>query len=100
MLPSNDAQKHQLYYFIDASKVAYGAVCYLRIIDLPNNVTCMLLTSKSYLSPKPEMSIPRSELLAAVVAVKMNQMLRKIVCRIDTIYLLDRFINCAIEFKE
>ena len=62
---------------MDASKVAYGAVCYLRTIDLLNNVTCMLLTSKSYLSPKPEMSIPRLELLAAVVAVKMNQMLRK-----------------------
>ena len=80
MLPSNDAQKHQLHYFMDASKVAYGAVCYLQTIDLLNNVTCMLLTSKSYLSPKPEMSIPRLELLAAVVAVKMNQMLRKELC--------------------
>ena len=62
---------------MDASKVVYEAMCYLRTIDLLNNVTCMLLTNKSYLSPKPEMSILRLELLAAVVVVKINQMLRK-----------------------
>ena len=80
ILPSRDAQRQQLHFFVDASKVAYGAVCYLRTVDTLDKVNCMLVMSKSYLAPKDEQSIPRLELLAAVTAVKMNQMLSKELC--------------------
>ena len=54
MPPLNDAQKHQLHYFMDASKVRMELCA---ISELLIDLTCMLLTSKSYLSPKPEISI-------------------------------------------
>ena len=66
------AQNCKLHFFVDASKEAYGAVCYLRTINSNGNVNCCLLMSKSFLSPKDETSIPRLELLAAAVAVKLN----------------------------
>ena len=75
MSTTTDYQKFQLHYFVDASKEAYGAVCYLRIVSVNDKVICRLLMSKSYLAPKDETSIPRLELLAAVTAVKMDMLL-------------------------
>ena len=75
MPTTTDYQKFQLHYFVDASKEAYGAVCYLRIVSVNDKVICRLLMSKSYLAPKDETSIPRLELLAAVTAVKMDMLL-------------------------
>ena len=66
------AQNCQLHFFVDASKEAYGAVCYLRSTISNGNVNCCLLMSKSFLSPNNETLIPRLELLAAAVTVKLN----------------------------
>ena len=66
------AQNCQLHFFVDAYKEAYGAVCYLRIINSNGNANCYLLMSKSFLSPKNETLIPCLELLAAALAVKLN----------------------------
>ena len=65
---SKDHQTCQLHYFVDASQLAYGAVSYLRVVDHAGNASCSLVTSKSYLVPKNEISIPRLELLGAVTA--------------------------------
>ena len=70
-----EIQKCQLHYFVDASKEAFGSVCYLRTVNLNDEVTCSFVMSKSYLAPKDETSIPRLELLAAVTAVKMDMMI-------------------------
>ena len=64
----------QLHFFADASSLAYGAVCYIRAVDLEGNKTCSFVMSKSYLVPKDEISSPRLELPAAVTAVKMDKM--------------------------
>jgi len=63
--------------FADASKMAYGAVCFIRICDFNDVVHCTRVLSTSYSTPKEEASIPRLELMAAVIAVKMDQTLRK-----------------------
>ena len=71
-----DLRKCQLHYLVDASKLAYDAVCYTRTITR-NDVVCSLVMSKSHLAPKDETSIPRLELTAAVTAVRMDLMLRQ-----------------------
>nr|XP_055049230.1 uncharacterized protein LOC129434322 isoform X1 [Misgurnus anguillicaudatus] len=58
----------QLHHFSDASELAYGAVSYIRIDN-----TCKLVMSKSRLAPIKPVSIPRLELLAAVVATELDQ---------------------------
>ena len=76
-LKFSNSERCQLHFFADASKHAYGAVCYLRTLDSYGNAHCVLMMAKSHLSPKAEESVPRLELMAAVSAVKMDQILRK-----------------------
>ena len=73
----DDEDQCQLHYFADASKNGYGAVCYVRTVDNDGKVHCSLLMAKSHLAPKDETSIPRLELMAAVVAVKLDKRVRK-----------------------
>ena len=72
-----DLLKCQLHYFVDASKLAYGAVCYIRTITRNNVAVCSLVMSKSHLAPKDETSAPHLELMAAVTAVRTDLMLKK-----------------------
>ena len=65
----------QLHHFCDASSEAYGTVSYLRIIDVRGGIHCVFAFGKSRLSPIKELSIPRLELCAAVLAVQVNEML-------------------------
>jgi len=65
-------QKCQLHIFADASTTGCGAVCYLRAVDRNGNVTCTLAMSKARLVSKGETSIPRSELIVAVMAVQLE----------------------------
>ena len=66
----------QIHHFCDASNDAYGAVSYLRILNKEGHVHCSFIMSKSRLSPLKALSIPRLELCAAVMAVKMDRKLR------------------------
>lgn len=63
----------ELHHFADASEIAYFAASYLKIYDANGSVTCKLLMGKSRLAPIKTMTIPRLELSAAVVAVKLHQ---------------------------
>lgn len=65
-----------LHHFCDASQSAYGVVSYLRLEDKDNNVHCTFITSKSRLAPMKTLSIPRLELSAAVLAVKVDELVR------------------------
>jgi len=64
---------NQLHIFADASERTYGAVAYLRQEDPNTGVHTSLMMSKSRLAPIKAMSIPRLELSAAVVAVRISQ---------------------------
>ena len=68
---------YELHHFSDASGEAYGAVSYLRIADKSGKVHCLFLMGKSYLAPAPMTTIPRLELLAAIVSLRLDQMLKR-----------------------
>lgn len=67
----------QLHHFSDASQIGYGAVTYLRLVDEGSQVHCALLMAKSRLAPLKSISIPRLELSAATVAVRLDKMIRR-----------------------
>ena len=68
-LPDSEKRSSQLLVFCDASKNAYAATVYLR---QQTDSRCMsnLIFSKTRLAPKKEISIPRLELLAALIGVR------------------------------
>ena len=67
----------QLHHFSDASQLAYGACSYLRLLYKNGQIHCSLLIGKSRLAPIKSISVPRLELTAAVLASKLDLMLRK-----------------------
>lgn len=67
----------ELHSFSDASQVGYGQCSYLRLIDRQNRIHCCLVMAKSRVTPVKPITIPRLELTAAVVAVKVSAMLKK-----------------------
>eukprot|EP00112_Aurelia_sp_Birch-Aquarium-sp1_P003366 Seg1376.1 transcript_id=Seg1376.1/GoldUCD/mRNA.D3Y31 product="Solute carrier family 35 member F5" protein_id=Seg1376.1/GoldUCD/D3Y31 len=67
----------ELHHFSDASEAGYRAVSYIRMTNNKGAVHCAFVTGKSRLSPLKYMTIPRLELSAATVAVKLDQKIRK-----------------------
>ena len=72
-----DISECRLHHFSDTSQDAYGSVSYIRFVNADGAVHCTFLIGKSRLAPLKTMTIPRLELSAAVVAVKMDQMLKR-----------------------
>jgi hypothetical protein len=72
-----DVVSSQIHHFADASQQGYGAVSYLRIVNRNGDVHCCFLTGKSRLAPLKATTIPRLELSAAVVATKLDKMMRQ-----------------------
>jgi hypothetical protein len=62
----------QLHTFADACRLGYGAVSYLRLVDVNNQLTMSFLVGKSQVMPTKQVTIPRLELTAAVLAVKLS----------------------------
>ena len=79
LLPSRFtlSDKMVLHHFSDASQVAYGVVSYLRSENHEGDVWCGFVMAKSRLAPLKTMTIPRLELSAAALAVKVDAMLRR-----------------------
>ena len=67
----------ELHHFADASQKGYGAVSYLRLVNEAGDIHCALLMSKSKLTPIKYQTIPRLELSAAAMSVKLDQQLRR-----------------------
>ena len=67
----------QLHHFSDASVVAYGAVSYLRLLNMNGQVFCRFILAKSKLAPLKQMTIPRLELTAAALSVKLDKVIRR-----------------------
>ena len=61
------------HHFSDASEVGYGAGSYLRLVDDKGRIHCGLVMAKSHVAPLKTVTIPRMELTAAVVSVKLHR---------------------------
>ena len=67
----------QIHHFSDASEVGYGEASYLRLLDEYGQISSTLIMVKSRVAPLKPFTIPRLELTAATVAVKIGYMLYK-----------------------
>ena len=65
-----NSAENQLYVFADASNNGIGAICYLRTC-INNTYFILFVMRKSRVAPIKPLSIPRMELSAAVVSVRL-----------------------------
>ena len=72
-----EVKEVQLHLFSDASRQGYAAVAYLRLKDVSNRIHCAFVMGKARLAPVREISIPRLELTAAVISVKLSKIIRE-----------------------
>jgi hypothetical protein len=66
----------ELHHFSDASCEGYGQCSYLRLVDDNDKIHCSLVMGKSRVVPLKQVSIPRLELTAAVVSIKVSATLQ------------------------
>lgn len=67
----------QLHHFSDASLDGYGQCSYLRLKDEHDKVHCSLVMGKARVAPLKAVTVPRLELTATVVSVRINSQLKK-----------------------
>ena len=79
----------ELHHFCDASEVGYGACTYVRAINRLGQIHVSLLIRKNRLAPVKPVTIPRLELLSAVVASKLDCVVRREL-DVDEVDILDR----------
>ncbi|XP_051786110.1 uncharacterized protein LOC127528851 isoform X2 [Erpetoichthys calabaricus] len=65
-----------MHHFADASEDGYGTVTYLVLTNKEGKKHCSFLMGKLRVAPLKQITIPRLELTAAVVAVKMDKMFK------------------------
>lgn len=68
--PSLTVQKKEIDIFCDASTKAVSAVAYLKLTNIDGYSEVGFLFGKAKLAPKPDITNPRLELCAAVLAVE------------------------------
>ncbi|XP_030844157.1 uncharacterized protein LOC100890944 [Strongylocentrotus purpuratus] len=67
----------QLHHFSDASTTGYGECTYLRLTNDEGKVHCTLLMGKARVVPLKPITVPRLELTAAVVSVRVSAFLQR-----------------------
>ena len=65
------ADSMSLHTFVDASESAYGAVVYARCTYEDGTVSTNIVAAKTWVSPNIATSIPRLELMDAIVGVRL-----------------------------
>ncbi|GFW54343.1 pro-Pol polyprotein [Trichonephila clavipes] len=74
---SGDPSEVQIHTFSDASQKAYGAAAFLRVKH-KDRVSVDLVTSKSRVAPLKRVSLPRLELMGALLAARLAREVKKI----------------------
>lgn len=64
--------------FVDASQQAYGAASYLRCEYEDGTVAAQLIASKSKVAPLTPMTVPRLELMGAIVGLRLTQSVSRV----------------------
>ncbi len=77
----------QIHVFSDASTLGYGSVAYIRLVNDEGDIHTSFLIGKSRLAPIKTTTIPRLELTAATVSVRLGcLMLKELSMKIDNIF--------------
>ena len=63
-------------HFSDACQEGYGQCIYIKLISTTGQVHCALVMAKSRVTPLKTITIPRLELTAAVVSVRIHKLLK------------------------
>ncbi|XP_022102427.1 uncharacterized protein LOC110985605 [Acanthaster planci] len=72
-----DVKSIEVHHFSDASNTGYAQCSYLRLQDTEGRVHCALVMGKCRVCPLKTVTIPRLELNAAVVSVRVSALLQK-----------------------
>ena len=72
-----EIKSRQIHIFADASTVGYGSVAYQRFCDNEGRIHCSFLMGKARLAPIKAVTIPRLELTAATLSVRLGEVLKK-----------------------
>ena len=67
----------EMHHFADASAAGYGVCSYIRAINPEGMLHVALVAAKGRVAPLKPITIPRLELSAAVMAVKLDQVIRR-----------------------
>ena len=67
--------KWEVHHFCDASFLGYGVCSYLRITNDADDVHCQLIFAKARVAPLRVVTMPRLELTAALLAVRISKMI-------------------------
>ncbi|KRY70406.1 hypothetical protein T4A_11388 [Trichinella pseudospiralis] len=89
--PVEETDSIELHVYGDASKWAYGAVAYLKVIS-KDKTTVRFIMSKSRVAPLKTITLPRLELMAALIAAKLVGFIKnslaipvqRVICWIDS----------------
>jgi len=73
-------QSREIHYFTKASNKGYGFDAFLRVLNTAGKVWCSFLYAKARISPPKAVTIPRLELVAAVLTVKADKWLQDQLC--------------------
>ena len=75
--PDKVVDRYELHHFSDASTTGYGQCSYVRMHLKDGSISCTLLMSKARVAPFKVVSIPRLELTAAALSVKISKLLKR-----------------------
>ena len=70
-LPLGQNPKVELHAFGDASEVAYASAVYLRVVREDGRASTSLVMSKTRVAPVRKITLPRLELMAAVITARL-----------------------------
>ena len=69
--PLSQHAKVELHAFGDASEVAYATAIYIRVVPREGKASTSLVMSKTRVAPVRKISLPRLELMAAVITARL-----------------------------
>ena len=74
---TQDTEFSTIHTFVDASTQAYGAVLYIRHIKTNGKILTRFIAAKARVAPLKTISIPRLELTAAVLGLRLSEEVSK-----------------------